>query len=107
VFDRGRIDTIDSDEVVGAAAAITAAVESAARGLGRSGGRMRSDSDQRLISATDGYFKNTAYAGMKMLYWGGKRPAVAGSALSGASGVAGSGGGGGSGGFVLTPINSF
>jgi hypothetical protein len=35
---------------------------------------MRSDSDQRLINPTDGYFKNTAYAGEKMLYWGGKKP---------------------------------
>jgi hypothetical protein len=64
-----------SDEVIGGAA-IKVAVESAARGLGRSGGRMRSDSDQRLINATDGYFKNTAYAPEKMLYWGGKRPAA-------------------------------
>jgi hypothetical protein len=74
VFDRGRLDGISSEEVIGAAAAITAAVESAARGLGRSGARMRSDSDQRLIDPSDGYFKSTAYAGEKMLYWGGKRP---------------------------------
>lgn len=78
VWDRGRVDTISSDETVGGTATITVAVESAARGLGRSGGRMRSDSDQRLISATDGYFKRTAFAGQKMLYWGGKKPQQAG-----------------------------
>lgn len=74
VFDRGRVDTIETDEVIGAAAAIKVAVESAARGLGRSGARQRSDSDQRLIAASDGYFRKAAYAAEKMLYWGGKRP---------------------------------
>jgi hypothetical protein len=74
VFDRGRIDTVETEEVIGGPAAINASVESAARGLGRSGARMRADSDQRLISATDGYFKFTGYAPEKMLYWGGKKP---------------------------------
>lgn len=78
VFDRGRVDTIETVETIGGEAAINIAVESAARGLGRSGARQRSDSDQRLISSTDGYFKNTAYAGMKSLYWGGKKPATLG-----------------------------
>jgi hypothetical protein len=83
VFDRGRLDAVGSDEVVGAAAAISGAVESAARGLGRSGSRMRADADQRLISASDGYFKHTAYAAQKMLYWGGKRPVRTGEAHGG------------------------
>lgn len=78
VFDRGRLDTIQTDNTIGAAAAISAAVESTARSLGKSGARMRSDSDQRLIDATDGYFKNTAYAFQKSLYWGGKKPATVG-----------------------------
>jgi hypothetical protein len=77
VFDRGRMDTIVSDETVGQAAAIMAAIESAARGLGRSLARSRSDADQRLINSADGYFKNTGFAPEKKLYWGGKRPAVA------------------------------
>lgn len=81
VFDRGRIDTIETTETIGGGAAIKLNVESAARGLGRSGARQRSDSDQRLIDPDDGYFKNTAYAGEKMLYWGGKMPARAGSVL--------------------------
>lgn len=74
VWDRGRVDTIGTDEEIGGEAAIQLAVESAARGLGRSGGRRRSDSDQRLINPTDGYFKHTAFAGQKTLYWGGKTP---------------------------------
>lgn len=74
VFDRGRVDTVDSDETIGGEAAIMVAVESAARGLGRSGARRRSDSDQRMIDPDDGYFKHTAYAGQKVLYWGGKKP---------------------------------
>lgn len=93
VFDRGRIDTVETEEVIGGPAAINASVESAARGLGRSGARMRADSDQRLINALDGYFKFTAYAPEKMLYWGGKKPARAGSSV-------GSGGGGFGGGML-------
>lgn len=81
VFDRGRLDTVESDETIGGTATIKANVESAARSLGRYSARMRSDSDQRLINSDDGYFKNTAYAGEKMLYWGGKKPARAGSVL--------------------------
>jgi hypothetical protein len=57
-------------------------VESAARALGRSGARMRADPDQRLISSTDGYFKFVDIAAEKMLYWGGKVPTNAGSAIS-------------------------
>jgi hypothetical protein len=82
VFDRGKVDTVDSDEVIGGAAAINLGIESAARGLGRNGARQRSDSDQRLIDSTDGYFKNTGYAPEKMLYWGGKKPSRGAGALS-------------------------
>jgi hypothetical protein len=81
-FDRGRGDALNSVETIGGSAAINYAVESAARSLGRSGARLRSDPDQRLISSTDGYFKNTAYAGEKSLYWGGKKPSRAGTAVS-------------------------
>lgn len=78
VFDRGRVDTVSTDETIGHDAAINLAVESSARGLGRQGARQRADSDQRLIDVDDGYFKNTAYAGQKELYWGGKKPAKVG-----------------------------
>jgi hypothetical protein len=60
VFDRGRGDTVDTDETIGGRRRSAFAVESAARGLGRSGARHAADSDQRLINPTDGYFKNTA-----------------------------------------------
>lgn len=87
VFDRGRGDTLDTVEKIGGPAAIRYMVESAARGLGRSLARMRSDSDQRLINSSDSYFSRAAYAGVKMLYWGGKKPARAAGAVSGTSGA--------------------
>jgi len=95
VFDRGRLDTIQTDETIGSTATISCAVESAARSLGRSGARMRSDSDQRLISSSDGYFKGVAYAGQKELYWGGKIPVSTGDTHGGV--VAGTAGGTGAG----------
>lgn len=86
VWARGRLDTLESSEVIGGTATISAQLETAARGLGRRGGRMRSDADQRLIDANDGFFKNVSYAGEKMLYWGGRRPVRAGSGLPGSGG---------------------
>lgn len=85
VFTRGRLDPLVIEEVIGGAASIATSIESAARGLGRKGGRMRTDADQRLVKANDGFFKNVAFAGQKTLYWGGKRPATAGAALGGGS----------------------
>jgi hypothetical protein len=83
VFARGSLDQIPVEDVPGGTATIRAMVETAARGLGRHGGRMRTDTDQRLIKANDGGFKAIAYAGQKNLYWGGKKPAIAGTALGG------------------------
>lgn len=92
VFTRGRIDQVNVEDTIGGAAAISVNVESQAKGLGRKGGRMRTDADQRLIAPTDGFFKNVAFAGQRVLYWGGQKPATAGSALGGSlvdySGVA-------------------
>lgn len=96
VWARGRLDTLPREEEIGGTARITARLETAARGLGRRGARMRSDADQRLIDANDGFFKNVSYAGEKTLYWGGRRPARAGSALPGTGGGFGNGGGFGS-----------
>lgn len=90
LFDRGRGDALDVVRTPGGGAAIRFAVESAARSLGRSGARMRSDPDQRLINPADGYFRNTAYAGEKELYWGGKKPSRAASAVSPPTGNFGS-----------------
>lgn len=88
VWDRGRVDTVSTDEEIGGPAAIQVAVESAARGLGRAGGRRRSDSDQRLIDQADGYFKHAAYAGQKTLYWGGKKPSFGGAGTTTSGGAA-------------------
>lgn len=82
IYQRGRLDQISSIETVGGTATVKAMLETAARGLGRRGGRMRSDADQRLVKADDGFFKHVSYAAEKQLYWGGKRPATAGSALT-------------------------
>jgi len=81
VIQRGSLDQVPVEDVPGGTATIRALVETAARGLGRRGGRMRTDTDQRLIKPTDGGFKAIAYAGQKNLYWGGKRPATASTAL--------------------------
>lgn len=91
VWGRGRLDTLATEEEIGGTAVITAQLETAAKGLGRSGARMRSDADQRLIDPSDGFFKNVSYAGEKTLYWGGRRPTRAGSGLPGVGGGFGGG----------------
>lgn len=73
---RGKSDLLTIDETPGAEATLTLTVETAARALGRRGGRMRSDADQRLIEPTDGGLKHVSYAGSKTLYWGGQRPST-------------------------------
>jgi hypothetical protein len=89
VYTRGRLDAIKVDETIGGLSSIIANVETAARGLGRSGQRMRTDADQRQIDVNDGGFRSVSFAGTKQLYWGGKRPSVVYESLPG------SGGGGG------------
>lgn len=84
VFQRGVLDQVPVEETPGGTSTIKAMVETAARGLGRRGGRMRTDADQRLVKGNDGGFKAIAYAGQKNLYWGGKKPAIAQSALGAA-----------------------
>ena len=83
VWARGRIDTVEREDEVGGTAVISAKLETAARGLGRSGARLRSDADQRLVKVNDGFFRGVSFAGEKTLYWGGPRPASAGAALGG------------------------
>lgn len=91
VFTRGRLDPLTVRDVIGGAASIATSIESAARGLGRRGGRMRTDADQRLIKSDDGFFKNVSFAAGKVLYWGGQKPATAAQATGAipASGYAG------------------
>lgn len=93
VYLRGRVDSAPVEETPGGEAIIRIGVEGAARGLGRRSERMRSDSDQRLISATDGGFRRIAFAGEKAIYWGGKPPVRAGVAFGGSgAGTTGTGG---------------
>ena len=84
VFTRGTVDELPVEDVPGGTSTITVAIESPARGLGRKGGRRRTDADQRLIKATDGGFKHVAYAAEKQLYWGGQKPASIGSTFGSA-----------------------
>lgn len=86
VWARGRLDTVEREEQIGGEAKIIAQLETAAKSLGRRGARMRSDADQRLIDPADGFYKNVSFAGEKALYWNGRRPARAGSALPGVGG---------------------
>jgi len=89
VHTRGRLDTLPMKERVGGEAALEANIETAARGLGRAGQRMRSDADQRLVDASDGGFRAVSYAGVKTLYWGGKPPSTTGAAVGGGGGQGG------------------
>jgi hypothetical protein len=77
IFAAGRLDTMPITDVVGGTSTITASVETAARGLGRSGQRMRTDADQRLINSADNGFQAVSFAGNKTLYWGGQFPTSA------------------------------
>lgn len=103
VHRRGRVDSAPIEETPTGTSIIKIGVEGAARGLGRRSERMRSDADQRLISATDSGFRRVGFAGEKTIYWGGKPPERAGSAMGGTSagsstsGFGGSGFGGGGG----------
>lgn len=97
VFLRGRVDSAPLEETPAGTSIISVGVEGAARGLGRRSERMRSDADQRLISATDGGFRRISHAGQKDIYWGGKPPVRAGGAFGGVTG-SGSGPSGGLGG---------
>jgi len=74
VYTAGRLDTLQVVETVGGTSTICASVETQARGLGRSGQRMRTDADQRLIDAADSGFRVVSFAGNKTLYWGGYKP---------------------------------
>lgn len=74
VFTRGRLDQLPVEETPGGTATISAVIEGAARGLGRSGGRMRSDADQRLIDPDDDGLKAVSFMAQTAIYWGGKLP---------------------------------
>lgn len=89
VYQRGRVDRAPRQETPGGTSTIRIAVEGAARGLGRRSERMRTDSDQRLISASDGGLRRIGHAAEKQIYLGGKPPQRAGQAFGGVSPAAG------------------
>jgi len=86
VFSRGRLDKISTKDTIGGTAIIRAMVEGAVRGLGRMGGRMRSNADQRLCDPADAGMALVAHAGETSIYWGGK-PAQTGQQAFGATKV--------------------
>lgn len=81
VHQRGRIDDAEDVDVPGGDTNLVLKVEGAARGLGRSLGRMRSDPDHRLVNALSGAMKHIGAFASKQLFWGGRRPVRAGGAL--------------------------
>lgn len=66
---RGYIDTIDHNVSEGGDAYLEAACESRALDLGRSGYRMRTDTDQRLIDPADGSLRNVQVSATQTLKW--------------------------------------
>lgn len=86
VHRRGRVDKVIPRETSGGTASITLEVEGPGRGLGRRTSRMRSDADQRLIDPNDGGMRQVSYAAERQLYWGGRKPARAGSVYGGGRG---------------------
>lgn len=76
VYSRGRLDQAPKEETAGGTATVRAMVETAARGLGRGGGRMRSLADQSLVDPADDGMKSVSYAGQTTIYFGGKVPST-------------------------------
>ena len=103
IFEMGRLDRLTTEETPGGTATIVAAVETAARGLGRRTGRMTADADQRMVLSTDGALSRVTQAGELTLAWGGKPPARVTQTLPGLGGLLGGGLVGGVGG--LTGLN--
>lgn len=66
---RGRLDTIEHAITEGGDAFMTASVESGAIDLGRSGYRMRTDADQRLIDPNDGSLRNVQLVATREIKW--------------------------------------
>jgi hypothetical protein len=73
---RGYIDTIDHNLTENGEVYLEASVESRALDLGRSGYRMRTDADQRLIDPSDGLFKDVGTVQKKEISWGSFTPYI-------------------------------
>jgi len=70
VIYRGRIDTITHNITEGGECFLEARVESALIDLSRSGYRMRTDADQRLIDANDGSMRHVQAMADQKIDWG-------------------------------------
>jgi len=70
----GVTDQAVRRELAGGAATLTVQAEPISRELGRAGARVRSDADQRLIDANDGFFRHVASAANQPIFWGRKGP---------------------------------
>lgn len=71
----GFMDTVTISDQADGNSLLTLRLESTNRELNRSGGRKRSDPDQRAILSTDGFFKHTTNANTNTdMYWGRKGP---------------------------------
>ncbi|SEG59194.1 hypothetical protein [Bosea lathyri] len=66
---RGRVDTISHNVTEGGEVYMEAAVESMAIDLGRSGYRMRTDIDQRLIDPSDGSLRHVQVTATQEVKW--------------------------------------
>ncbi len=76
LFFRGYIDTIDHNISEGGEAYLEAKIESRSLDLGRSGYRMRTDTDQRLLDANDGFFRNIGTVSKREIKWANQAPWV-------------------------------
>jgi hypothetical protein len=72
---RGYIDTIDH-HIDGGACYLAARCESRALDLARSGYRMRTDADQRLVDPADTFFKDVGIVAKKEIQWANFTPEV-------------------------------
>lgn len=71
----GFLDHVEISDAANDLCTVTLSIESNSRELGRSNGDTRNDASQRRRSATDGFFKHTAYvAADASINWGRKGP---------------------------------
>jgi hypothetical protein len=68
----GIIDQAIRKEQANGVATLTVKAEPVSRELTRTGARMRSDADQRLLDATDNFYANVSLAVNQPIYWGKK-----------------------------------
>jgi hypothetical protein len=90
---QGFIDVIEHDQTVGGEYVLTARLEPLSLDHSRTGYRMRSDTDQRLIDPVDRFFEHAAITAMQSIPYGRKEDGTSDS--QGLGGTSGGGGGGG------------